>query len=108
MQNRIGQDFSLWQLIRFAFPAILTNLCTQLFRSMDDGLFVSRYVGERALSSISLLSPVNSVIMAFAQLFAIGASTLSAQCMGRHEQKEAKRIFTRICIVAVTRPLPFF
>lgn len=51
---------------------------------------------------ISLLSPVNSVIMAFAQLFAIGASTLSAQCMGRHEQKEAKRIFTRICIVAVT------
>lgn len=102
MQNRIGQDFSLWQLIRFAFPAILTNLCTQLFRSMDDGLFVSRYVGERALSSISLLSPVNSVIMAFAQLFAIGASTLSAQCMGRHEQKEAKRIFTRICIVAVT------
>ena len=24
MQNRIGQDFSLWQLIRFAFPAILT------------------------------------------------------------------------------------
>ena len=99
--NRIGQDFSLWQLIRFALPAILTHLCTQLFRSMDDGLFVSRYVGERALSSISVLSPVNSIIMAFAQLFAVGASTLSAQRMGRHDQQEAKRIFTRIAIIAV-------
>lgn len=99
--NRIGQDFSLWQLIRFALPAILTNLCTQLFRSMDDGLFVSRYVGERALSSISLLSPVNSVIMAFAQLFSVGASTLSAQRMGKQDQEEAKRIFTRIAVIAV-------
>ena len=100
-ENRIGQDFTLWQLIRFALPAILTNLCTQLFRSMDDGLFVSRYVGESALSSISILSPVNSLILAFAQLFAVGASTLSAQRMGKHDQLEAKRIFTRIAVISV-------
>ena len=97
-ENRIGRDFTMWQLIKFALPAILTHLFTQLFRSVDDGLFVSRYVGESALASISLMKPVESIIMAFAQLFSIGASTLSAQYMGNHNQTEAKRIFTRVII----------
>ena len=94
--NRIGRDFTLPQLIWFAVPAILTHLCTQLFRSLDDGLFVSRFVGPSALASISIVSPVNSILMAIGQLLAVGASTLSAQRMGKHEQLEAKRIFSRI------------
>jgi putative MATE family efflux protein len=100
--NRIGRDFTFLQLIQFALPAILTNLCQQLFRSLDDGLFVSRYVGEKALSSISLLGPMNSLIMAFAQVFSVGASTLSAQRMGNNEQAEAKRIFTRMIILGLS------
>ena len=105
--NRIGRDFTLWQLIAFALPAILTNLCQQLFHSLDDGLFVSRYVGEDALSSISLLGPTNCIVMACAQLLAVGASTISAQKMGRGEQEEAKRIFTRMVIVGALLGVAF-
>lgn len=100
--NRIGQDFTLMQLIRFALPAILTNLCAQLFKSLDDGLFVSRFVGPDALASISLLGPINCIIMSFAQLFSVGASTISAQKMGINDQQEAKRVFSRICIIGVS------
>ena len=99
--NRIGRDFTLPQLIWFAVPAILTHLCTQLFHSLDDGLFVSRFVGPSALASISIVSPVNSILMAIGQLLAVGASTLSAQRMGKHEQLEAKRIFSRIAVWAL-------
>ncbi len=102
VQNRIGRDFTFLQLLKFAFPAILTTLFAQLFKSIDDGLFVSRYVGPDALASISLLNPVHSIIMAFSQLFAVGASTLSAQTMGKHDQEEAKRIFSRIVVLALT------
>jgi len=98
--SRIGQDFTLPQLIRFALPAILTSLCGQLFRSLDDGLFLSRYAGETALAAINLLMPVNCIIMGFSQLFSIGACTLSAQKMGEGKVEEAQRIFTRICITA--------
>ena len=100
--TRIGQDFSLPQLIRFAMPAILTTVCGQLFRSLDDGLFLSRYAGETALAAINLLVPVNCLVMGFAQLFSIGACTLSAQKMGEGKFDEARRIFTRICIVAAS------
>ena len=99
-QNRIGQDFTLTQLLAFAAPAILQSLFSQLFKSLDDGLFVSRYVGEHALASISLLGPANAIIMGFSNLFSIGATTLSAQKMGEGKQEEAKRIFTRVAIIA--------
>ena len=103
--TRIGQDFSLWQLIGFAVPAILTSLCGQLFRSLDDGLFLSRYAGETALAAINLLMPVNCIIMGFSQLFSIGACTLSAQKMGEGKHEEAQRIFTRVCISAAATGL---
>ena len=97
--NRIGQDFTLTQLLAFAAPAIMQSLFGQLFKSLDDGLFVSRYVGEHALASISLLGPANAIIMGFSNLFSIGATTLSAQKMGEGKQEEAKRIFTRVVII---------
>lgn len=99
-KNRIGQDFSMAQLIAFALPAILQSLFSQLFKSLDDGLFVSRYVGEHALASISLLGPANAVVMGFSNLFSIGATTLSAQKMGEGKQEEAKRIFSRVALIS--------
>ena len=97
---RIGQDFSFWQLIWFCVPAIMTNLVTSMFRTLDDGLFVSRFVGETALASIKIITPVNSILMGFSHLFSIGASTLSAHKMGEGDREEANRIFSRVVVSA--------
>ncbi|MGX8775057.1 MAG: MATE family efflux transporter, partial [Bacillota bacterium] len=97
---RIGRDFSFWQLIWFCVPAIMTNLCTALFRTLDDGLFVSRYVGPTALAAIKIITPMNSLLMGFSHLFSIGASTLSAHKMGEGDREEAHRIFTRVVVSA--------
>lgn len=97
---RIGQDFTFWQLIWFCVPAIMTNLFTSLFRTLDDGLFVSRFVGETALASIKIIQPVNAILMGFSHLFSIGASTLSAHKMGEGDREEANRIFTRVVVSA--------
>ena len=97
---RIGQDFTFWQLIWFCVPAIMTNLFTALFRTLDDGLFVSRYVGPTALAAIKIITPINSLLMGFSHLFSIGASTLSAHKMGEGDREEANRIFTRVVFSA--------
>ena len=96
--NRIGQDFTIWQLVWFAMPALLNNLFTQLFRTLDDGLFVSRFVGETALAGINILHPCQMVHVALSHLFAIGSATISARLMGQGKQDEAKRVFTRVTI----------
>lgn len=96
--NRIGKDFSLLSLAYFGLPAFLMNTFTQLFRSLDDGLFISRYVGESALGSVNLINPISGIQFALACLFSVGASNISARLMGQNKQQEAKQVFTRVAI----------
>lgn len=99
--NRIGQNFTTWGLFRFALPAFFTNVFTQLFKSLDDALFISRFVGSKALAALNLLAPLNCVQLAFAHLCSLGSSTISARLMGEGKQKEAKRVFSRIVVVTI-------
>ncbi len=105
--NRIGQDFSLLGLLKFSFPSILNNFFAQLFKTLDDGLFVSRFVGKTALAGINILNPIHFFQFSLNNLFAVGASNLSSRKMGEKDQQEAKRIFSRICISAFTVGLLF-
>ncbi len=99
--NRIGEDFSLWELLRFSFPSILNNFFAQLFKTLDDGLFVSRFAGKTALAGINILNPIHFFQFSLNNLFAVGAPNLSSRKMGEGDQQEAKRIFTRIAIVSL-------
>lgn len=98
VENRIGQDFSTFGLFKFALPAFFTNVFSQIFKTLDDALFISRFVGEKALAGLNLLSPLNSVQFAFSNLCALGAGTISAQFMGEGKQKEAKQVFSKIIV----------
>nr|MCR5370262.1 MATE family efflux transporter [Clostridium sp.] len=98
--NRIGRDFSLWELLKFSFPSILNNFFAQLFKTLDDGLFVSRFVGKTALAGINILNPLHFFQFSLNNLFAVGAPNLSSRKMGEGDQEEARRIFSRIVIAA--------
>ena len=99
--SRIGQDFTLGSLLKFALPGLLTNLSTRLFETLDDALFVSRFVGQNALAGIKILMPIDGMIFALTHIFGLGASTYAATEMGRGNKKEASRIFTRMIISAL-------
>ena len=98
--NKIGQNFSLGGLLKFSFPSILNNFFSQLFKTLDDGLFVSRFVGKTALAGINILNPIHFFQFALNNIFGVGASNLSSRKMGEGDQQEAKRIFSRVCIAA--------
>ena len=72
----IGQDFTLGSLLRFALPGLLTNLTTRLFETLDDALFVSRFVGQNALAGIKILMPIDGLVFALSHIFGLGASKL--------------------------------
>ena len=99
--NKIGQAFTLWELLRFSFPSILNNFFAQLFKTLDDGLFISRFVGKSALAGINILNPIHFFQFSLNNLFAVGAPNLSSRKMGQGDQQEAKRIFSRIVIVSL-------
>ena len=99
--SRIGQDFNLGSLLKFALPGLLTNLSTRLFETLDDALFVSRFVGQNALAGIKILMPIDGLVFALTHIFGMGASTYAATEMGRGNKDEANRIFTKMIIMGL-------
>ena len=99
--SRIGQDFSLGSLFRFALPGLMTSMSSRLFETLDDALFVSRFVGQNALAGIKILMPIDGLIFALTHIFGLGASTYAATEMGRGNKEKAKEIFSRMILLAI-------
>lgn len=105
--NRIGKNFTTFELFKFVLPAFFTNLFSQLFKSLDDALFISRFAGPKALAALNLLSPLNSIQLAFSHLCSLGAATISARLMGQNKQDDAKQVFSKIIFAAIAIGLFF-
>lgn len=97
--STIGKDFSTLELIRFATPPILAQFSMSLLSTLDDGLFLSRFVGTNALAAFSIATPVFMFFMAIVELFN-GASVLCSTKMGEGETEDACRIFTSTVVLA--------
>ena len=99
--SKIGQDFTLGSLLRFALPGLMTNLSSRLFETLDDALFVSRFVGQNALAGIKILMPIDGLIFGLTHIFGMGASTYAATEMGKGNKEEANRIFTKMILMGL-------
>ncbi|MBQ3384566.1 MAG: hypothetical protein IJG59_05060 [Erysipelotrichaceae bacterium] len=93
----IGKDYSLWQLAGFALPAVLNELVINLLYTIDDGLFISRYIGSNAMAAFSVLFPLFMIHNSPAILLG-GVSTLASRKMGEGKSKEARADFTAMVL----------
>ena len=69
--NKLANDFNIPTMLKFTAPTIIMMVFMSLY-IMVDGAFVSRYVGETALSALNIAYPVPSVILAFSIMIASG------------------------------------
>ena len=97
--NTIGRDYTTRELIRFVAPPVLAHFSMSLLSTLDDGLFLSRFVGTTALAAFSIAMPVFMLFMAITELFN-GASVLCSTKMGEKKIEEARGHFTTIVILS--------
>ena len=97
--NTIGKNFTTRELIRFTAPPVLAQFSMSLLSTLDDGLFLSRFVGTTALAAFSIAMPVFMLFMALSELFN-GAAVLCSTKMGEKKIEEARGVFTSILILA--------
>lgn len=98
MSLSISQKFSPWTLLRFALPSIIMMIFMSLY-TIVDGIFVSRYVGSNALSSLNIVYPVINVVIAVAMMFATGGNAIISQYLGRGEKKEARECLSQFVLI---------
>ena len=89
----IGKDYSTSELIRFAAPSVTNEIVISLLYTLDDGLFISRYIGHDALAAFSIGSPLFMLNFAIVNLLG-GSAILVCAVIGALPHDEAARVRT--------------
>ena len=94
----IGKDYSTGELLKFAAPSVTNEIVISLLYTLDDGLFISRYIGHDALAAFSIGSPLFMLNFAVVNLLG-GSAILVSRKFGEKKEEEARKNFTTIVVV---------
>lgn len=100
MNNRLSQNFNVFSLLKFAAPTTIMLVFMSLYQ-MVDGVFVSRFIGDTALSALNIIYPVPSIIIAVAIMLATGGNAIIAKNMGEGKYQEAKENFSMLTLIGL-------
>ncbi len=86
--------------MNFTIPTMIMMVFLSLY-TIIDGIFVSRFVGQNALSAVNITLPMMTLTWGIAIMFATGGSAIVAKKFGEGKALEAKQNFTLIVIFSV-------
>ena len=81
MSTSLNQHFTPWALLKFAFPSIIMMIFMSLY-TIVDGIFISRFLGSNALSSLNIVFPVINVVIAIATMLGTGGNAIISKYLG--------------------------
>ena len=86
--------YLIWKSLRnFILASVLTAAAGQL-ASTFDAIVLAQFIGEEAVSALSLIMPVTTFISCLGLMLAFGANALAAQAIGHHHLDRASAIFS--------------
>ncbi len=88
-ENKMGTEPIRGLLISMSWPAILSMTINALYNIVDS-IFVSR-ISEDALTAVSIIHPLQMIIIAVAVGSGVGANSLIARLLGAKRQKDANQ-----------------
>ncbi len=75
-------------LFKMSAPAIVGMLVQSLYNIID-GIFIGQYVGPNGLAAISIVMPMQMILMALGMLFGIGGASIISRRMGNNDLEGA-------------------
>ena len=97
---RLGTERVAPLLARLALPA-MAGLIVQALYNFTDGVFVGRFVGSEALAGITIAMPVQLIVVAIAQTFGIGGSSIISRALGAGDRDRANQTLGTLFTVTV-------
>ena len=99
-EAELGQKFNFWSLLKFVAPSIFTFVFIAIYQ-MVDGIFIERFVGEMAISTINLFYPIISLFIAVGIMIGTGGNAVIVKKVGEGKRKEAGETFSRVIVFTV-------
>ena len=101
MQISLSEHFNYKILLRFTIPSIIMMMFSSLYSVIDDGLFVSNFVGKEAFVALNIMAPIMTVFGAIGSMIGSGANALISKTLGEKQDKKAGEYFTQIVIFSI-------
>lgn len=105
-ENKMGTMPIRKLLLNMSWPAILSMTINALYNIVDS-IFVSR-IGEEALTAVSLVNPIQMMIIALSVGSGIGINSLIARRLGAKNQVEADKAASTSIRIALFNYALFF
>jgi putative MATE family efflux protein len=96
--KELGEEKIGKLLMKFSIPAIVGMLVNALYNIIDR-VFVGRGVEPLAISGITFVFPIMTIIMAFGMLVGIGATSLISIRLGQKNKEEAENILSNTVVL---------
>ena len=100
MSHSINQNITPWGLLKFAAPSIVMMVFMSLY-TIVDGIFVSRFLGSNALSSLNIVYPIINVAIALSTMIGTGGSAIISKYLGEGKKERAREGLTQFVVLAV-------
>lgn len=96
-------------LLKMSLPVMLSMLVSELY-NMIDTIFVGNYVDPSGVGALSVVFPVQRIIIALSMMIGIGTSTAFTRARGAQDYDSARNIITNgfTLVLAVMLPLTVF
>lgn len=100
MSTSLNQHFTPWALLKFAFPSIIMMIFMSLY-TIVDGIFISRFLGSNALSSLNIVFPVINVVIAIATMLGTGGNAIISKYLGEGRNQDARECLTQFTVIGL-------
>lgn len=100
MAQSISQEFTPVTLLKFALPSMVMMVLMSCY-TITDGIFISRFLGDNALSAVNIVYPVINIVLAIGVMLATGGSAIIAKKMGEGKTQEAREDFSFLIVIGI-------
>lgn len=100
MSHSINQNITPAGLLKFAAPSIIMMVFMSLY-TIVDGIFVSRFLGSNALSSLNIVYPVINVAIAISTMLGTGGNAIVSKYLGERKEERAREALTQFVVLTL-------
>lgn len=93
MKIQLSDHFTYKRLLRFVMPSIVMMVFTSIY-SIVDGLFISNFAGENAVTAINYIFPLIIILGSIGFMLGAGGSALVSKTLGEGDKERANAYFS--------------
>ncbi len=94
------KKYDMKNILKFTIPSMTTMIFIAIY-VMADGIIVSNYINETALSAINLVLPITSFILAIGLMLGAGGTAICSKLLGENKNQKAKENLTLFVLTGI-------